>query len=198
MIKRKQGIIRKPFKHLSTMSTVTRRGQRSNTESLLTTNPRSRLMTTLKMVSKESTRKNQSKIIHKFLNKATIIKKIINCNRIHVLKRPQLKNLKKFSTLKKSVKTLLDPIRSNSRLRCAGTGSFTKSANSWISALLLMESMSCTRKCTFLQIIRPKYATSSMRRCTVPMETDANFCTPNLTLLTKIRNLTIPRFFQKM
>ena len=194
----KQGIIRKPFKHLSTANTVPRKVQRSNTRILLTTNQRSQLMTMLKMVSKEHTRKNQSKIIRKFLNKATIIKKIINCNRIHVLKRLQLKNLKKFSTLKKSVKTLLDPIKSSSRPRCAGTGNFTRSANSWTSVLSLMGSTNCTRKCTFLQIIRPKFVTNSMRRCIAPMEIDANFCTPNLTLLTKIRNLTIPRFFQKM
>lgn len=150
---------------------------------------------TQKMVAREATKKLRQNLILKFLNKATVVKKINNWVIAQALRRPQLKNRKRSSTPKRRGRTSSGPTKLSSRQRCAGTGNFTRSVNSWTNAHLRTGSMNCTRKCTCPQIIRPKFATSSTRRCTVPMEIDASFCTPSTTLQIRIRNSTIPRFF---
>jgi hypothetical protein len=65
------------------------------------------------------------------------------------------------------------------RLRCAEIGSLLESANLWINAHSLMESMNLSKRSIFLLTIKLKYARNFILLHFVPMVIGASFCIRN-------------------
>ena len=112
-------------------------------------------------------------------------------------KKQLSKSQKRFLILMKNVKTLLDHIKLNIKLKCVEIGSFLENVSSKINVHLLMEIKNFTKSYIFLRIIRLKYVTSFMKRCIAHMEIGVSFYILNMIQLIKIKNLTILRYFWK-